>query len=66
MNDAGRGGISPQKGKTMDDARITFNIPNEEYITDRLEELREYLRNFPDGIMAQAVRNEISRLEAML
>lgn len=50
----------------MDDARITFNIPDEEYIIDRLEELREYLRNFPDGMMASAVRNEIARLEALI
>lgn len=50
----------------MDDAKISSNIPNEEYIIDRLEELREYLRNFPDGIMASAVRNEISRLEALI
>lgn len=42
---------------------FSFRLPNEEQLLFRLEELREYLQNFPNGIMATAARNEIERLE---
>ena len=38
-------------------------IPDEERLTDRMEQLREYLDNFPDGPGAAAARNELQRLE---
>lgn len=34
-----------------------------EAAADRLEELQEYLANFPDGSVAAAARNEIKYLE---
>ena len=40
-----------------------FFLPNEERIIDRIEQLREYLDNFPDGLGAAAARNELQRLE---
>lgn len=41
-----------------------FRIPSER-ITDRLEELYEYLHNFPDSRLAPAVRSEIAYLEEL-
>ena len=41
---------------------FSFRLPNEEQLLSRLEELYEYLRNFPDGMMAAAARNEIEQL----
>lgn len=40
-----------------------FRLPNEERIIDRIEQLREYLDNFPDGLCAAAVKNELQWLE---
>lgn len=40
-----------------------FFLPNEERIIDRIEQLREYLDNFPDGLCAAASKNELLRLE---
>ena len=40
-----------------------FCLPNEERIIDRIEQLREYLDNFPDGLCAAASKNELLRLE---
>lgn len=33
-----------------------FFLPNEERIIDRIEQLREYLDNFPDGLCAAAAK----------
>lgn len=33
-----------------------FCLPNEERIIDRIEQLREYLDNFPDGMCASAAK----------
>lgn len=38
-------------------------IPNEERLIDRMEQLREYLHTFPDGMMADAARSELANLE---
>lgn len=38
-------------------------IPDEERLIDRMEQLCEYLGNFPDGLGAAAARNELQRLE---
>ena len=38
-------------------------IPNEERLSDRMEQLREYLNIFPDGLNAEAARNELAHLE---
>ena len=40
-----------------------FCLPNEERIIDRIEQLREYLDNFPDGMCASAAKNELQRPE---
>ena len=41
---------------------IVFNIFSEKSL-DRMEELREYLRNFPESALAPAMRNELEYLE---
>lgn len=41
---------------------MTWHIWSEQAL-DRLFELYEYLQNFPDGIMANAVKKEIKYLE---
>ena len=38
-------------------------MPNGERIAERLEELRQYLRDFPNGMLAKAARDEIEYLE---
>ncbi len=40
-------------------------IPNEERLIERMEQLREYLYNFPDGLIADAARNELTSLEQL-
>ena len=45
----------------MDDS--IFCLPDEEKIIERIEQLREYLDNFPDGLCAAAAKNELQRLE---
>ena len=45
----------------MDDS--IFCLPDEERIIERIEQLREYLDNFPDGLCAAAAKNELLRLE---
>ena len=52
--------ISGQGGKPMNDP--IFCLPNEERIIDRIEQLREYLDNFPDGMCAEAAKNELQLL----
>ena len=42
-----------------------FCLPNEERIIDRMEQLHEYLTNFPDGLGAAAARNELQHLESI-
>lgn len=49
----------------MKESSITWHIPGEKAF-DRLEELEEYLSNFPDGIMADAARHEVEHLKALL
>ena len=43
---------------------ITWNIPSESAL-DRLEELYQYLENFPESQLAPAIREEIAILEAL-
>lgn len=43
---------------------ITWNIPSESAL-DRLEELYQYLENFPESKLAPAIREEIARLEEL-
>ena len=43
-----------------------FNFINEEKLYDRLSELYEYIENFPEGMMAGAVKNEIEYLESLI
>ena len=40
-------------------------IPNEERLLDRIEELHEYLHNFPSGLIADAARYELTNLEQL-
>ena len=43
---------------------IAWNIPgNAAY--DRIDELREYLENFPAGLVSDAARHELARLEEL-
>lgn len=44
---------------------MVWNIPSET-MYDRLDELYEYLENFPDGELSTAVRNEIAYLESLI
>lgn len=44
---------------------ITWNIPNGEQVLDRLEELYQYLENFPESKLAPVIREEIAILEAL-
>lgn len=41
------------------------SLPNEERLDERIEELNEYLSNFPDGIIADFARKELAQLEKM-
>ncbi len=43
-----------------------FTFINEEKVYDRLSELYEYIENFPEGMMAGAVKNEIEYLESLI
>lgn len=46
---------------------MKFNyVLNEERIFDRLEELQEYLENFPESKLTHAVENEIKYLQSLL
>lgn len=40
-------------------------VPNEERLIDRMEQLREYLHDFPDGLTADAARSELANLEQL-
>ena len=53
-----------QKGLTMNRAYLGY-IPNEERLIDRMEQLREYLHDFPDGLTADAARSELANLEQL-
>ena len=44
---------------------IEWNIPGELQSLDRLEELYQYLDNFPESKLAPAIREEIARLEEL-
>lgn len=44
---------------------IIWNIPNGEQVLERLEELYQYLENFPESQLAPAIREEIAILEAL-
>ena len=46
-------------------AKKNFSFMNEEKLYNRLKELYEYITNFPEGIMADAARNEIEYLESL-
>ena len=46
--------------------KIIWNIPNEEQIVDRLEELYSCLQNFPESKLADVWRNAIAELEEKL
>ena len=54
--------VSGQKGSIMNGEHLG-DIPDEERLIDRMEQLREYLNNFPDCLGAAAARNELQRLE---
>ena len=44
------------------ESNITWNIPGSA-ANDRIDELREYLKNFPAGPISDAARHELERLE---
>ena len=44
---------------------ITWDIPGGLSALDRLEELYQYLENFPESKLAPAIREEIARLEEL-
>ena len=44
---------------------ITWNIPGGLQALDRLEELYQYLENFPESKLAPAIWEEIARLEEL-
>lgn len=44
---------------------IVWSIPNGEQVLERLEELYQYLENFPESQLAPAIREEIAILEAL-
>lgn len=44
---------------------IVWNIPNGEQVLERLEELYQYLENFPESRIAPAIQEEIAILEAL-
>ncbi len=46
-------------------AKKNYQFINEDTVYERLTELYEYINNFPDGMMAAAVRNEINYLESL-
>lgn len=39
---------------------------NEEKILDRIEELEEYIQNFPDSVLAPIMQKEIDLLKSLL
>lgn len=43
-----------------------MSILNEERICDRLDELYQYLENFPESKLATAFRDEIAYLESLM
>lgn len=45
-------------------AEIVWNLPSEGDIIDRIEELEECLRNFPESKLVPVWRSEIAQLEA--
>ena len=45
---------------------IIWNIPNEEAITRRIEELEEFIENFPESKLAPIHCEEIDRLRSLL
>lgn len=46
--------------------KIIWNIPNEEALIDRIEELEECLRNLPESKMAGIWRSAIDQLKTQL
>ncbi|MBQ9269684.1 MAG: hypothetical protein IJ206_09240 [Oscillospiraceae bacterium] len=46
------------------ESKIVWNLPGERAL-DRIEELLEYLENFPEGMMAETARHELERLEQL-
>lgn len=40
-------------------------MPNNEKIVDRIDELRDYLQDFPQGPIADAARHELEHLEQL-
>lgn len=47
----------------MKESNLKWNFLWGETQEARLEELREYVKNFPDGIIADCCMNEIAHLE---
>lgn len=48
----------------LTESDITWDIPGAGTY-DRIDELHEYLENFPDGSVAEPARRELERLEKM-
>lgn len=48
----------------MDD--LQWRIPNIERVVDRLEEIDEYLQNFPGSALAPILKNESDELNQLL
>lgn len=46
--------------------KIIWNLPNEEAIIDRIEELEECLQNFPESKMTGIWRSAIDQLKHQL
>ena len=47
------------------ESKIIWGIPAEAAY-DRIDELRNYLENFPPGAFADSARHELNRLERMI
>lgn len=45
---------------------IIWNLPSIPGTLDRLEELYQYLENFPESRLAPAIREEIAHLEELI
>ena len=48
----------------MTESPIVFNLPGL-YVLDRIDELQEYITNFPDSRLVPVFQKEIDELEAL-
>lgn len=48
----------------MQESKIHFNLPSLQTL-ERIEELQEYIRNFPESKLVPCCRRELEELEAL-